>query len=328
MFSTRCPVAATLLVLAASAPVSAGPTDQEVLESVTRSLDFIRDGGVEWIEQRECVSCHQIPFMVWSLNRAAEHGLPVESDRLGEWNDWAVDWRNFAAPKNREGLDAEGQLTGNVDILYQLLLAQPANEPQTEWPEEFVSVLTAAQGQDGSWKAGGQLPFQKRDKEETHAATTMWVLYALSSRLPDEVWQPLHAAAEPVIDGVSKPISTEWWAARALLADASGETETVARARDQLLSHQQSDGGWGWRLDEQSDAMGTGLALYSLARTGSAGDPAIAQGREFLVGTQQEDGSWAVPGTKAAKRDRIEETSTYWGTCWAIIGLLESVNRE
>ncbi|HIE99272.1 MAG: hypothetical protein ABGZ53_12855 [Fuerstiella sp.] len=45
---------------------------------------------------------------------------------------------------------------------------------------------------------------------------------------------------------------------------------------------------------------------------------------QLLKAGQQDDGSWAVKGTKKNKQDTIQETATYWGTCWAVIGLLES----
>ena len=51
----------------------------------------------------------------------------------------------------------------------------------------------------------------------------------------------------------------------------------------------------------------------------------IARGRGFLVTTQQPSGSWPVKGTKKAKAKQIEPTSIYWGTCWAVIGLAETL---
>jgi hypothetical protein len=57
----------------------------------------------------------------------------------------------------------------------------------------------------------------------------------------------------------------------------------------------------------------------------AAGDPAIARGRRFLVESQRADGSWAVRGTKKDKAKKVEPTATYWGTCWAVIGLAETL---
>ncbi len=71
-----------------------------------------------------------------------------------------------------------------------------------------------------------------------------------------------------------------------------------------------------------SDALGTGLALYALESIRAQLDPErLALARKFLISSQQKDGSWSVKGTKKKKRHKIEETSTYWGTAWAVIAL-------
>ena len=38
--------------------------------------------------------------------------------------------------------------------------------------------------------------------------------------------------------------------------------------------------------------------------------------------TQQANGSWNVKGTKFKKKDRVEQTSIYWGTTWASLALI------
>ena len=69
--------------------------------------------------------------------------------------------------------------------------------------------------------------------------------------------------------------------------------------------------------------------LYALARDGFAPtDPAVTKARAFLMQTQRDDGSWAVKGTKENKKGNIEPTSVFWGTCWATIGLLESLPAD
>jgi squalene-hopene/tetraprenyl-beta-curcumene cyclase len=93
-----------------------------------------------------------------------------------------------------------------------------------------------------------------------------------------------------------------------------------------ILKHQRDDGGWGWLTADESDGFGTGVALYALARDGLAADqPAIVQGRRFLIETQPAAGSWPVKGTKKDKAKKVEPTATYWGTCWAVIGLAETL---
>ena len=72
--------------------------------------------------------------------------------------------------------------------------------------------------------------------------------------------------------------------------------------------------------------MATGQVLYALSMRSREGEAtkAIELARMYLLTTQTSDGSWEVKGTKKNKQDKIQETATYWGTCWAVIGLLES----
>jgi len=55
-------------------------------------------------------------------------------------------------------------------------------------------------------------------------------------------------------------------------------------------------------------------------------EPAPALTTEFrqqILKNQQPDGSWLVPSTRARDKNKVNQTATYWGTTWAVIGLLE-----
>jgi squalene-hopene/tetraprenyl-beta-curcumene cyclase len=113
--------------------------------------------------------------------------------------------------------------------------------------------------------------------------------------------------------------STEWHAVKLLLQPGNKSL------RGELLKLQQPDGGWGWRTGEPSDAFGTGLALYALARSGlPASDGDVRRAITFLQTTQRPDGAWPVPSTRARDKNKVNATASYWGTAWAVIGLLES----
>ena len=42
---------------------------------VERSLPFLREQGLAWIDKRDCTSCHQVPAMLWSWNLATAAGI-------------------------------------------------------------------------------------------------------------------------------------------------------------------------------------------------------------------------------------------------------------
>jgi squalene-hopene/tetraprenyl-beta-curcumene cyclase len=266
--------------------------------------------------------------MVWSLNAAADRDIALDEQKRADCGFWAVDWKNMATKEDLE--KGEGHtLARHNDPVAQLLLGSSAKDRDlsARWVKLFAEQLTAGQQEDGSWKAGGQLPSQKRPERETQEVTTMWSLVALQSYGQlDESLRGRFAKAREWLGDQTEAKSTEWWSVRLLLERSSGNLAEADRYRDALLKQQRDDGGWGWLTADESDALGTGVALYALAHDRmAADDPAIARGRRFLIESQRADGSWAVKGTKKDKAKKVEPTATYWGTCWAVIGLAETL---
>ena len=295
----------------------------DVHATIERALPYIETGGVTWIEERDCVSCHRVSFMVWSLDAAREKGFGVDADKLYEWREWSLD-------KSLSPREEDGELVGlrNLDGLAQLLIARgedPLESPRDDSYIKFAELIVAGQLEDGSWKPAGQLPFQKRSEAETAQASTMWNAISLASAGTDEASRARRSALE-FLTPHAEAQSAEWYAAGMLLAQNVANESAVLSLRKELLVRQNEDGGWGWLNGGDSDALGTGQALYALLRTGFPADSDEAVlAIEWLCETQRDDGSWAVRGTKAKKKDSVEETAVYWGTCWAVIALLETI---
>lgn len=290
----------------------------DALEIVQRSLPFVKEKGAAWIEKRQCASCHQIPAMLWGLNKAARLGLEVDRSLLAWQTAFATDWRHWNNSGDKDGVDKVS--AGNIDTMNFLLLGRDEEaEDASVWTGEFRAQLLKNQLPDGSWKPGGQLPLTKRSAREMSEVTTMWTLLALRSygdeKIPAEVLQ----RAEGYLAAAQPGQSTEWHAARLLLQP---KNETL---RDELLKLQHADGGWGWLASEPGDALGTGYALYALARSGlPATHEAMQRAVAFLKTTQKPDGSWDTPSTRARDKNKVIPTSIYWGTAWAVTGLLEA----
>lgn len=284
-----------------------------------KAIDYLKTEGKRWMDQRGCASCHQVPAMLWSLHSAEQHGLPVASDELQQWNEWSINPTNFVKPSQKEGLDIESTLAGNIDTMAALMLAIPA-ETDAAWRDRFAEKLCSEQADDGSWKACGQLPLQKRPAKETTRATTLWVTLALL-RHQSKAFDV--AKAIDFADAGPRATSTEWFAVRLLVA-AELDIESTMDFRNQLLALQNADGGWGWMTDQASDALATGITLYALAETGQTSSVEISKAREFLLSTQQKEGHWKVPGTKGSANGKPTPTSNYWGTAWAVVGLLST----
>lgn len=319
------------LVLAHPREVPDDPTTRATIE---RALPFIEKQGVNWMKERKCVTCHHVTFTVWSLNTAAERGFSVNAEALTTWNEWTRDFRNIQGADNKDFKDEPAHKTfqRSPDIVSQLLLGRPAlqkpgRDAEKKWVLTMRSHLIEGQQTDGSWRAGGQLPRQKRPIRETDEVTTMWTLLALNTTgRRDDAVRAADKKGADWLKEVTVGESAEWWAVKMMWARGRGRREVARACRAKLLQGQHKDGGWGWLLSDESDAFGTGIALYALLRDGVSRDhESIQSAIGFLQKTQQEGGSWAVKGTKGVRREYVEATATYWGTCWAALGLLESL---
>lgn len=297
-----------------------------VRETIAEALPYIVEWGDWWREDKDCVSCHRGAFTTASLALAADRGLEVDADHLDEFREWSRSSMLVTAKNEKTGVErlvALGNLEGAAQILwYERNRPSVAPEGSTDG---LRKALLEGQQESGVWKAGGQLPFQKRPKPETEIVSTMWGALALGLFDDDDSRAGRKRAME-AIDATKPGRSTEWFAMRLLLAARDRDDPAVAKWTKQLLSHQREDGGWGWLVADPSDALATGQAMESLLEAGiPADDPALQRAVRFLVDTQDDDGSWAVNGTKTKGKDGPEETASYWGTCWAVIALARTL---
>jgi uncharacterized membrane protein len=96
-----------------------------------------------------------------------------------------------------------------------------------------------------------------------------------------------------------------------LALGAAGQSgSAVNRAAKWLRGAQNSDGGWGFRPDTDSDPDSTGAALQALAAAGSGG---LGGGADYLRGAQEGDGGWSLVEQGAGNSQ---------STAWAIQGLV------
>lgn len=306
--------------------------ETEVRRAVEKSLPYIEEQGLYWIEKKKCVSCHRVSFMTWSLASAARRGFDVDLEKVNEWIDWSID---KGIPKH----DGEKTVaTKNADGLSQQLIARaeyPADETRDKVWSNYVDLILNVQRDDGLWKPAGQLPGQKRKLAETTDVSAVWHAVALTRELASESDAVRQETLKSALDVAVKKFSvrkdaasTEWYIARLLLALESGDDAVAETSMKELLSLQQPDGSWGWLKSDPGDALATGMSLYALVKSAdfnSQREAAVQLAVKFLIENQRDDGSWAVTGTKEKKKGKVEETAVYWGTTWAAIALLETL---
>ena len=127
---------------AVQADDAALPSDAAVREAVSRSLPFLEKEGVAWLNDRGCMSCHHVPFLLWSHRAAQAHGLTVDAQKLAEWDEWSrkdsLSHRNLFRLQNYDlGKVEAANLPDAVKEKLKPLIEQPF---KTE--AEFVAKLT------------------------------------------------------------------------------------------------------------------------------------------------------------------------------------------
>ena len=54
------------------------PELDRVRSAVERSLPYLEKEGVAWIQKRDCLSCHQVTFMLWAHLEAMGKGIAMD----------------------------------------------------------------------------------------------------------------------------------------------------------------------------------------------------------------------------------------------------------
>ncbi|GAB5441892.1 MAG: terpene cyclase/mutase family protein [Fuerstiella sp.] len=307
----------------------------EIRDAVERALVYLEDRGEWWAEEKGCISCHRNSFQIWAFAEAARLGLDVDRKKLNRWTDRSL--------QQLSSTNDKGQVVGtlNPDGAAQLLLAYPLlidGSLTTDHRPQLVKWLKQTRLTDGSWQAAGQLPGQKRPKVETHRVSTLWNELALRTTPAkddgDESAAVADVTEEKDLSGIltadqraqfrADADSTEALVVLLLTSTAAAETKALL---DVLQSEQNEDGGWGWIRNDESDPMATGQVLYALSA--QAADDGLRETRDravkWLLQKQNEKGAWPTKGTKQNRRTKVSETATYWGSAWAVIGLLRTL---
>ncbi|MEM8931096.1 MAG: hypothetical protein AAGE94_07965 [Acidobacteriota bacterium] len=292
---------------------SAPSADEPTRAAIRRALPVLAAEGWAWMrgevaiqDGQACVSCHHVNYAVWSLHEARRIGLDTS---VGELDALITEATAFVdRPSTARSMSIGPMLLGL------------GHDPTT-----LVDRLIDLQTQSGRWRARGQFPDQRRPVEESDAVATLWSLLVLPA---DSL--RANEAAESALSWLldaDRGDTNEWLAGQMLLAAHLDRPAERDRSRIALRAAQNTDGGWGWRRGEASNAFSTGQALYALARIGQPTDP---RAHDYLIANQQDDGWWSVPSAAISREPTAERDQIYrfWGTAWATIGLARSSERR
>lgn len=120
--------------------------DTAVRDAVSRSLPFLENEGVAWMKGRRCMSCHHVPFLVWSHRSAQAQGFTVDAQKLAEWDDWIrkdslANRRQFWLRNYDLGRPEAATLPQAVKDKLKPLIARPF-QTEAEYAAELTPLLT------------------------------------------------------------------------------------------------------------------------------------------------------------------------------------------
>lgn len=301
-------------VLTAS-PTEISSIDSDQLEPVQRAAAFLKDDNLRLVSGNSCVNCHHGPIRGWSLREAARISSAFNANNLEATTDGQL---NFLQERAKS---YGGKKWGHsLAMFYAVSLAETSDRLDDSLKEQLTEIILDQQTEQGTWRAANQFNNQRRPKGEGQEVQTMWGVLALSKLSSNDEVSEAKTKALSWLTTAKRGTTIDSRVLRLLLA-VRGETSTSERS-DELLSElqgdQHDDGGWGWQKEDESDAWGTGLALYALSQLELTGrSDAVTKGRAFLMATQKKNGSWHVEG----KLKKNPEMASYFGTAWAVIGL-------
>jgi ankyrin repeat protein len=309
------------------------------------SLKVLQRSMLAFNQRTGCISCHQEGLGRMATAAAQERGLlldpAVERAQRARVNG-AVNamlplhlaaLKSPAAMKNVPLIEIGEVSTGDTWLFAGMAAHR---QPATAGTAAMAMVLARQQAKDGAWTfTVPRVPMQSSFFTTTALAIRSLRAYAprasaaeISQRISRAKQWLLTAPTEKSEDRASRLLGLMW---------AGASRAERQKAIDELRADQQPDGGWPQLPSLKSDAYATGQALYALHLAGElpVSDAAYQRGVQFLLRTQDEDGSWFVSKRATPVNNYFDaafphgesQYSSFNGTCWAMMALLQTLDR-
>jgi squalene cyclase len=325
-----------LLSCLATPQAGAGKGPDPVRKAIKRGLKRLQRGSANYLENRQCFSCHHQALSILPLAAARRRGFPVDPDHMKGQVAVTIEW---FYPK-KEGFRRQKSIPGSATRVYALLALEAAGHPADETTAALVESLLQRQAKDGSWE-----PKHDRPPSEgslfTNTGLALRVLRAYGpakgAKDREELRKRIARAREAGLGWLRKnaPKSTEDKVFRLRgLVDGGATRKEVEAARTALLKEQRPDGSWAQLPEMSGDAYATGTALTALRSAGlPAESGAYRKGVNYLLRTQRSDGAWLVQ-TRSPPRQVFFDNGdpggksqfiSFAATGWATLALLETL---
>lgn len=312
-------------------------------DAIKPAISSIQIGMKTFEKKAACTSCHHQGLGLMTLAQAAQRKVEVDGKLIGDtMGQLAKDGQNGAAGMHAAALDSHLiKLLPGVDIGdfvyaagYFLNAARANGVPANPGFADVAQVIGRQQKQDGSWR----FDMQRGTMQHSNFTTTAMALEVVKAYWPADKKAELDrrmAKAQAWLTN-TKPQCAEDMASRVWGLKVTGaNAEEIATAAKQLMNAQRTDGGWGFPNVARSDAYTTGISLYALRKAAEipATSEPIRRAVKYLIRTQDEDGTWYVAKATQAYNNHFDASfphgyaqyASFAGTCWAVLGLLETM---
>lgn len=291
---------------------AADPVD--VQQALTRTLALLGRTSADFFTKGGCAACHAQNVMDVAAGSARGKGFHLsEQDAASRLTATKARYVS-SVPHLLERQD----LPGSPDQpAYAMLALASAGYPADRMTDAIAVNIAAQQGRDGGWHSGGvtRPPIEDGDIPRTALATRALAAYAPPGRA--DIKAQIERARTWLNAAVA--LTGEDRSLRLLgLKWADADRAAIARAADDLLDQQRSDGGWAQTATLPSDAYATGQALFALATAGDVTptSPAYARGVKYLLTSQRADGSWYVASRSPKFQPYFESGFPYGPDQW------------
>jgi N-acyl-D-amino-acid deacylase len=331
------PLVACLAALAVAQGAVANEPADLVRDAVEKGLIRLEKGSANYLEHRQCFSCHHQALSVLPLVAARQRGFTVNAAHLKKQIAFTVD--SFL-PKKDEIAKGNGIDGGTTTAGYALLTLDAAGHPADETTAALVEYVLRKQAADGAWVAQAERPPIEGSKfTATGLALSVLRAYSPPEAAKDTVdlRERINRACAKGLAWLQKsePKTTEDKVFRLRgLVSGGAEKKEIEAARTALEREQREDGSWSQSSDLPGDAYATGTVLTALRGAGLPADAEVyRKGVKYLLSTQRPDGAWIVPTrSKPVQKffdngdpgDKAQFVS-FAATGWATLALLETL---
>ena len=301
-------------------------------KAVNRSISLIEKSMAEYLNHRECFSCHHQALPVIALTTADRYGFKIDRKKLKAQLDHTLKHFRKNVSKYREGKGTGGQ----VDTAgYGLWALAEGGVEKSEYTEAVTGYLLKRDRKRKFWRRSSERP----PSEASNFTTTSLAINALQNYGTKEQAKSIDERILRVKNWLNetKCRDTEDTVFKInALVDLKMKKELISKLAESLLKTQNPDGGWSQLADMKSDAYATATVLFAMAKskTLKPGDPRYMKAIKFLVNTQNSDGSWYVKSRSDPFQEYFEsgfpheadQFISITATCWAVIALAEANN--